>query len=305
MIFQRDRGGPHLHLAPVLSNIVLMNIKMIGLDLDQTLLDSKKQVPEENVKAIREALAAGIEVLPVTGRPVNAVPAPIMNCADFHYVIAAGGAYCADRKNGKVLFTVFIPEETVVGAVTDLRKAGFIVTIFSDGNGYLDEKEIETAISYAPTPGAKEYLRTMRVRVPDIDEVLRRCSKTVDKITISLPWKDGVMQRKEEAAAVLAPYADDLNIMFGTEVTVEIQAKDADKSFAIVRLGEILGIAPDEIMVCGDSENDLGMIRAVGWGVAMENADEEVKAAARFVTKSNEEAGVAYAIRKLVLGEDI
>ena len=274
---------------------------MIGLDLDQTFLDSNKGIPEENVKAVREALAAGIEVLPVTGRPLNAVPAYIMDCADFHYVIAAGGAYCGDLVNKKDLFSIFIKEETVLGAVRDLRAQGFIVTVFSDGNGYLDEKEIETAISYAPTPGSKEYLRTQRVRVPDIDAVLTRCSKTVDKITISLPWKDGVMQRKEEAAAILAPYEEDLNIMFGTEVTVEIQAKGADKSVAILRLGEILGIDKEEIMVCGDSENDLGMIRAVGWGVAMENASEDVKKAARFVSKSNDDGGVAYAIRKLAL----
>ena len=56
-----------------------MAVKMIGLDLDQTFLDFNKKIPEENVDAVREALAEGMEVLPVTGRPFGAIPEEILD----------------------------------------------------------------------------------------------------------------------------------------------------------------------------------------------------------------------------------
>ena len=69
-------------------------------------------------------------------------------------------------------------------------------------------------------------------------------------------------------------------------------------------LAEQLGIELCQTMACGDSENDIDIMQTAGIGVAMGNAEEKVKAIADYVTKSNQEDGVAHAIRKLVLGEE-
>ena len=78
-----------------------------------------------------------------------------------------------------------------------------------------------------------------------------------------------------------------------------------NKGAGLLRLGEMLGILQEEIMVCGDGSNDLEMIRMAGVGVAMANAADEVKKAADYITESNEEDGVAKAIEKIVFDRGI
>ena len=73
------------------------------------------------------------------------------------------------------------------------------------------------------------------------------------------------------------------------------------KAASLKRLFCQMGISLDEVIACGDGNNDLSMIQAAGMGVAMANSSPDVLAAANFITLSNEEDGVAYAIEKFVL----
>ena len=81
----------------------------------------------------------------------------------------------------------------------------------------------------------------------------------------------------------------------------EVLNKEASKGAAVANLAQHLGIDQDEIMAIGDNENDLSMIEYAGFGVAMGNAVPLVKEAANVVTKTNEEHGVAEAIKTYVL----
>lgn len=84
---------------------------------------------------------------------------------------------------------------------------------------------------------------------------------------------------------------------------LEMNAPGVHKGEGLLILGKLLGIEREEIMACGDGGNDLEMIKTAGLGVAMDNATDEVKAAADYITCSNEEDGVAKAIEKFVLNE--
>lgn len=92
----------------------------------------------------------------------------------------------------------------------------------------------------------------------------------------------------------------------GLEVTstsnfnIEINSRRAGKGNGLLALGKYLGIAREQIMACGDSENDRTMLEAAGLSVLMGNGDSRLREIADFVTKTNEEDGVAYAIRKFV-----
>ena len=87
---------------------------------------------------------------------------------------------------------------------------------------------------------------------------------------------------------------------------IEINAAGVNKGTALVELGSMLGIRREEIMACGDGDNDIEMVKEAGFGVAMGNAEEEVKAAADYITLSNEEEGAAKAIERFALrGGDI
>jgi hypothetical protein len=82
---------------------------------------------------------------------------------------------------------------------------------------------------------------------------------------------------------------------------LQVVAGRVDKADALATVAEFYGIDPDRVLAIGDAPNDLGMIRWAGLGVAMQNAWDEVRAAAHFIVPSNEHAGVAHAFRKYVL----
>ena len=286
--------------AEVRENTIM--IKMIGLDLDGTFLDSNKHIPEENILAVSEALERGICVLPVTGRPFGAVPEEILTCVPFRYCIASGGACLYDLKENKKIFEELIPAAFAEEVASALIDAGFLVNIFVDGTGYINAHEHEAAIALAPTEASRNYMRLFRKPVPDIMEILRSSPRGIEKLTAASPrGEDGLFSRAEELREVLKPYESGLNIMYNTEINIEIQSDRAVKGGAMLRLGEMLGITQEETMAAGDSDNDLEMLETVRIGVAMENANDGVKAAADFITLDNDSAGVAYAIRKFAL----
>lgn len=86
---------------------------------------------------------------------------------------------------------------------------------------------------------------------------------------------------------------------------IEIVPRSASKGSALQALAKSLNIPMDEVMVFGDSDNDLSILKAAGVSVAMGNANERVKASARFETLPNDQYGVAAAIRAIVFGEDV
>ena len=97
---------------------------------------------------------------------------------------------------------------------------------------------------------------------------------------------------------------EDITVVSGAPHNLEVNLARVSKSSGLEALGNILGISMHSMMACGDSENDMEMIRDVGFGVAMGNGSESVKKAARFITKSNEEDGVAFAIQQYVLSDN-
>ena len=112
------------------------------------------------------------------------------------------------------------------------------------------------------------------------------------------------MEEREQAWQELKRF-DSLELVGSLKYNIEINAAGVNKGKGLLELGEILGISREEIMAFGDGDNDIAMLREVGFGVAMENADEEVKAVADYVTGSNDEDGVAKAIARFVLGETV
>ena len=142
-----------------------------------------------------------------------------------------------------------------------------------------------------------EYMRKTRIWVDDVMEMLRRSTKGLDKVQVlfadmeerSAAWEDLLSVRELELVGSLG-------------YNIEINAAGVNKGSGLVNLGRLLGIKREEIMACGDGDNDLLMLREVGFGVAMANGVEQVKEAADYITLSNEEDGVADAIERFALG---
>ena len=140
------------------------------------------------------------------------------------------------------------------------------------------------------------YVRTTRIAVPDIQDVITKENRSMDKV-------QALFADMEERAAAWKELSElkELELVGSLSYNIEINAAGVNKGTALVALGEMLGIPRESIMACGDGDNDVHLLREVGFGVAMANAQPQVKKAADYITASNDEDGVARAIEKYAL----
>lgn len=275
-------------------------IKLIGLDLDGTLFDDKKKISERNRQTIEKAAAQGVIILPSTGRPLSGLPEPVRTLPA-EYALTANGAAIYRLSDKKRIYEACFSWEEALKVVLMLQEYDVLEDCFIDGYGYSEEKKLENSGVYAMSEIIREYIMATRKQVENLPAYLKEHQCKVEKITVNFKEKDGILLWEKEIRERFKRDFPEYAVVKGIPTNLEITAEGASKGNAILRLGKLLGIKREEIMACGDSQNDLAMIEAAGLGVAMGNAVEEVKAAADYVTLSNEEDGVAAVIEKFVL----
>ncbi len=253
-------------------------MKLIALDLDGTLFNNKSQISKENIKAIKEATAAGINVVISTGRPFGGLPFEAIKDTGIRYAITANGSAIYEIDTKKCLYENCLSDETAFSIIDYLMTKRVHMDAFINGCGYSPYKCLEDAKDLKMPPSIKEYIMTTRKRVNDITEMMRENNYHMQKMTINFP-KD----------------VDD-NYYCRDEV-FEFTKAGVDKGVALHKLAQILNIAADETMAVGDTENDMAIVKSAHIGVAMGNATDELKAQADYVTDTNENDGVAKAIR--------
>lgn len=273
------------------------NIKLIGLDLDGTLLDSDKVFTEYSRGVIAETLRQGIIVLPATGRPASGIPAEVMKFPGIRYALTSNGARVLDMQEERVLYERLIPYEPGERLLEILQKYDALLEIYYDGIGYASEKDLKVVERYMPSAPMVKYILNTRRPVEDVRRMYRREHRPADKIQALFASQE----ERKDAFFEAEEKVPEITVCGALSNNLEANAKEANKGTALIKLGEILGIAREEIMACGDGSNDLEMVKQAGIGVAMSNAVDEVKEAADYVTLSNDEDGAARAIEKYVL----
>ncbi len=271
-------------------------IKMIGLDLDGTLLNSRKELTEYTRTVMKRAIEQGVVVPVATGRPISAVPAELQTFPGMRYMVTANGARIVDVEKDEVIYENLLPVESAEKVLDILKKYDTIHEVFIDGKGYTYGKGLENVYHYFKEPSMAEYLLTTRTPVEDVSQTLRQMNKNADKV-------HGVFHNLEERRKALERLKEvsgiDVTAAFGN--TIEVNQAGTNKGLGLLNLGKLLGIQREEIMACGDGMNDYEMLKAVGFGVAMENGHSRVKEIADYITGTNDEDGVAKAIEKFVL----
>jgi len=275
-----------------------MKIRLVATDMDGTFLDDDKNIPEENMRALLECSAAGVWVVPATGRAVKGIPDKIKNLPGVKYAITTNGAVVADLKEGTIVDARRIPIELACRVLTIAKESpdDIMYDAYIDGTAYTMDCFYNNLEHYVSTPGMVNLVRNTRKVVDDNIGYVRDQNQDIDKINMYFVDMEARKRMRETLSAF-----PELFVTSSIPNNLEINAAGADKGGALLRLAEILGIRREETMALGDGENDLSMLKAAGVGVAMENGEESVKAAADYVTVTNNEAGVAAAIRKLVL----
>lgn len=275
-----------------------MEIKLIATDMDGTFLTDEKIAPPENLRALEECAAKGIEIVPATGRIVAGIPEEVKKLPGVRYVISTNGAVVVDLTADKEISTCRIENELAVKVMEMARDSEdeIMFDAYVDGIGYTSEYFYQNVEKYVPTAAVVNLVRKTRRVVADHVACVKSCGKEVDKLNMFFVSGEA-RQRMREALARIP----ELCVSSSLPNNLEINAAGADKGSALLRLAEHLGISREETMAFGDGENDLSMIKAAGFGVGMDNGEESVKAVADYITVTNNEAGVAKAIRQFVL----
>ena len=276
--------------------IMKHRIKMIGLDLDGTLLTDKKELTDRTKAALCRAIELGITVLVASGRPWMGVPQELRNFPGMRYALTSNGARIIDTKDDRVIEEHLLSPELALKALAVCGKYDTLQEVYFDGQGYAPEDQMAYVEKYHRNPSMCEYMRKTRLPVKDIRKLVEQENRGLDKVQALFADMD-----ERETAWKELEQEKGLELVGSLQYNIEINAAGVNKGTGLVNLGRMLGIRRKEIMAFGDGDNDIAMLREAGFGVAMANADEQVKAAADYITLSNEEEGVAEAIERLVL----
>ena len=276
--------------------IMKHRIKMIGLDLDGTLLTDKKELTDRTKAALCRAIELGITVLVASGRPWMGVPQELRNFPGMRYALTSNGARIIDTKDDRVIEEHLLSPELALKALAVCGKYDTLQEVYFDGQGYAPEDQMASVEKYHRNPSMCEYMRKTRLPVKDIRKLVEQENRGLDKVQALFADMD-----ERETAWKELEQEKGLELVGSLQYNIEINAAGVNKGTGLVNLGRMLGIRREEIMAFGDGDNDIAMLREAGFGVAMANADEQVKAAADYITLSNEEEGVAEAIERLVL----
>ena len=273
------------------------SIKMIGLDLDGTLLTSEKVLTAHTKEVLKEAIEQGVVVLPATGRPFSGIPEEVTHFPGIRYALTANGARVIDIQENRIVYESLVPYETAKRLLDIIGKYEAILEIYYDGVGYTSECMSDRIGEFIPDLPMAEYVKSTRKTVPDVQAFFEENHRSSDKVQgIFLNQED-----KKKAREEILRELPELEVTESFLNNIEVNAAGVSKGKSLVNLGKLLGITREEIMACGDGTNDMNMLQEVGLGVAMANAVDEVKRAADVITASNDEEGVAEAIEKYVL----
>ncbi|MEE0800010.1 MAG: Cof-type HAD-IIB family hydrolase [Gemmiger sp.] len=273
----------------------MQDIRLIALDLDGTVFNDEKVITARTLTAMQQAIARGVDVIPATGRTVAGVPQEFLKLPGVRYALTSNGASVVELATGRRIAGLPFKAE-LTGPIYDLvAHSGGALSVFVNGRSYTDEFSSEAALQFFPA-SLHPYLRSSRTVVKDMHELFRLYPHDVEKFSIAYP--DAATR---DAAWKAVADRFDVEITSSIPNNMEINAPGVSKGRGLELLAETLGLSMNQVMACGDSGNDLTMVRAAGLGVAMANATPDVLAAADYITDDNNHDGVAKAIEKFVL----
>lgn len=264
--------------------------RILALDLDGTLTNSKKEITPHTLDVLIQAQQKGLKLIIASGRPMAGIMplAEQLHMKEYGgYILAFNGGLIVDCATGetisqKLLDTSVYKHLYELGNTKDFKILSYLEDCIAC-------EDIEN-----------EYVR-YAARLNKMK--LRKLNSFLDEINFPEPKCLIVGHEKQLAVLekVLADYYKNKMSIYRSEpFFLEILPFGIDKAKRLDFLLNYLGIRREELMVCGDGYNDLSMIKFAGLGVAMSNAQDVVKEAANYITLSNEEDGVAVAVKRFI-----
>lgn len=273
-----------------------MSIRLIALDLDGTTLNHEGKLPEENQRALTEAIRKNAEVVVCTGRVYQALPEELLAVKEIRYLITSNGARIIDRFRGEDLYHHYLSEEAVQALLHLKDIYDLKLEVFRDGQAYIEKSFFEDIEAGKTMHHRREYVMKTRLPIEDLSSYIKEHPDDIENVNVMFEDPEELERMKPILQAIPVSH-----VTQSLKNNIEIGGPDATKGKALEHLLNELGLTRDELLACGDALNDLPMIRLAAVGVAMGNAWDPVKEEADYITATNDDAGVAEAIRKFVL----
>lgn len=270
-----------------------MKYKILVLDIDGTLTNNRKEITPHTLRCLQQAQQAGVRVVLASGRPTAGIMplAKELKLERYNgYILSYNGARIIECSTQKTIYESTLPHYIIeqlyrVACEHELAVVSYddIHIITENGNDQYVEKEKN--INKMPVKEVEDFVKAISFPVP-------KCLIMGDSEKI-VPVQETLKQT----------LGNQLNIYRSEPFFLELMPLHIDKAYALQQLLNHTGYKREEMIACGDGFNDLSMIEFAGLGVAMENAQPEIKKAASYITTSNEDEGIARVIEKFIFNE--
>lgn len=277
-------------------------IQLLALDVDGTLFGTDGKVTPASVEAIREAQKKRVQVVLASGRDYDGLPWDQLKDVRIDYVITTNGSAVYRTRDRKCLKEECLDKEKMIPLFEYILSKEVYLSVFIDGVNYTPTQCFPYVENMVIPDYVKNALRTKANRMEDMIGYLRKNDAKIQKATLNFQYQDGTYLNREEVKTHLEACSD-INVVDGGFSNLEFTRTGVCKATGLKMLAEYLHVPMEHIMAVGDSENDIEMIEVAGYGIAMGNALDSVKAVAKDVTLGNDEDGVAAAIEKYIIGE--
>lgn len=268
--------------------------KLVAMDMDGTLLNSDKYISEENKKILNEIRNLGVKISFCTGRLFTSARGYAKLLGGKVYIISCNGAYITDENYNDIAvypMSVGISEEII-----DICRRYDTYYYFFDRYRIYSEKEIYGQSVYLKGNDLfSDEDKTEFVICDDLKKTINLQGTEILKYVIFDEDKDKLKTIREEL--------EKLNVEISSSLTnnIEITAAGVNKGAGLKQLMDFLNISSDEVIAIGDSENDISMLKMAGLGIAMGNGGYDVKKVSKYVTASEDNDGVALALKNFIL----
>ena len=267
-----------------------MQYKLIAMDLDGTLNNDQKTVDPPTREALMRAQAAGIRLMLASARPLPGLyrERDVLKLSEHRGILMAyNGGAIVDAADGRTLSSAAMDMEDARRVLRALEALP-VTPILDDGVRFYVTDRNGYKVGYE--------CRNNNMDCVEVPNLADRLDFAPCKILMSAdPARIKAIQA--DVAALLPP---GLSVVQTAAFYLEVIPADVDKGKGLVSACRALGIDPAETVAFGDSENDIPMLQAAGMGVAMGNADADVRAAADYITLSNNDNGIAAALEALL-----
>lgn len=260
-----------------------MSYRYLALDLDGTLVNSQKVITPETYDALMRIQERGAKIILCSGRPMDGILALArqLKLKEFGgYIISFNGGRVVSCRTGEIIFQREVAPDELWKVFHYAKEFKTPLLMHSKGSvlaEYADNKYIvlEAKINHMP--------------VRKVEDLSACTDEPIIKF-IAVEEPDYLATVEPKMREALGP---NFHVMRSEPFFLEIMAKDIEKSYALDQLLKKLGDTKDALVACGDGFNDISMIEYAGMGVAMENAQPAVKEVANFITRSNDDDGIA------------